>query len=487
MGDESDDAFTVDSLTEKLSKLNSSQQSIQSLSQWCISHRKRAKQVVETWRTVFKSVAQERRVSLLYLANDIMQNSRRKGGEFVNEFWKVLPTALKGVYDSGEENCRSVAFRLVKIWAERKVFGSKGQNLLDELPGKKPSPVNVENNSNPIKVLKRDANSLRIKLAVGGVPEKVLTAFQLALDEIANEEAALDKCRSSVSYLRGLENDVNGSSSGNLLSPDAVSDIQKQEDMLHQSISQLEKIETTRVALISQLRQALQDQESKLEVIQSELLTARGQIEQSANTKLHLTSVSSTSQTANQIAAEPGFSPSQGTPGFSLSQGTYNPTSTPTALPMTSFANPMTSDEDNKRATAIAVAAKLTASTSSAQMLSSVLSSLVAEEAALMNKRPKLDNPVTANNTDNQELANSAHFQPVTSMQPVQSSAQSMAPVNLPYGYGMLPFAMSGPPLQQNQPQSQATPDNSGGNYGPVGFGFYGQGHQLPAPPVNPH
>ncbi|GFP82094.1 regulation of nuclear pre-mRNA domain-containing protein 1b [Phtheirospermum japonicum] len=542
MGDESGDAFSEDSLTEKLSKLNSSQQT---LSRWCISHRKRAKQVVETWQTVFKSVPQERRVSLLYLANDIMQISRRKGGEFVNEFWKVLPTALKGVYDSGEENCRNVAFRLVNIWAERKVFGSKGQSLLDELLGKKPSPVNVGKNSNPIKVLKRDANSLRIKLAVGGVPEKILTAFQLALDEIANEEAALYECRSAVSCLRDLENDVNVSSTGNLLSSDAVSDIQKQEDTLHQSISQLEKIESTRVALISQLREALQDQvhggsnvvkckmfyvrhvkekppkccrqssklaESKLEVIQSELLgetmdlkdlklidlsfgqhSARGQIEQSVNTKLRLTSISST-------PAESGFSPSQ---------GTYNPTPAPPAHSLTSFANPTTSEEENKRATAAAVAAKLAASTSSAQMLSAVLSSLVAEEAALMSKRPKLDEPVISNDANNQELASSAHFQPVTSMQPVQSSAQSMAQLqapflpppplmasaNMPYGYGpsnsapsnysMPPFAMPGPPPQQSQPQPQVPPANGGGYYGPVGVGFYGQGHQLPAPPVN--
>lgn len=83
------------------------------LSRWCISHRKKAKQVVETWETVFKSAPPEQQVSFLYLANDILQNSRRKGTEFVSEFWKVLPTALKGVYVSGAENCRKVASRLV--------------------------------------------------------------------------------------------------------------------------------------------------------------------------------------------------------------------------------------------------------------------------------------------------------------------------------------------------------------------------------------
>lgn len=83
------------------------------LSRWCITHRKKAKQIVETWDKLFKSAKHEQRVSFLYLSNDILQNSRRKGSEFVNEFWKCLPAALKRVYDSGDENGKKVASRLV--------------------------------------------------------------------------------------------------------------------------------------------------------------------------------------------------------------------------------------------------------------------------------------------------------------------------------------------------------------------------------------
>jgi regulator of Ty1 transposition protein 103 len=52
-------------------------------------------------------------VPFLYLANDILQNSRRKGLEFVNEFWTVLPALLQEVVDIGDEGVRSAAFRLV--------------------------------------------------------------------------------------------------------------------------------------------------------------------------------------------------------------------------------------------------------------------------------------------------------------------------------------------------------------------------------------
>lgn len=53
------------------------------------------------------------KVPLLYLANDILQNSKRKGNEFVTEFWNVLPAALKDVVEKGDERAKNVVSRLV--------------------------------------------------------------------------------------------------------------------------------------------------------------------------------------------------------------------------------------------------------------------------------------------------------------------------------------------------------------------------------------
>lgn len=46
------------------------------------------------------------------------------------------------------------------------------------------------------------------KLAVGGLPEKILTAFQSVLDEHTSEEAALSKCYSAVRDVSKLMEDV---------------------------------------------------------------------------------------------------------------------------------------------------------------------------------------------------------------------------------------------------------------------------------------
>ncbi|EPS73751.1 hypothetical protein M569_01006, partial [Genlisea aurea] len=302
-----DDAFDENLLTEKLSNLNSSQQSIESFSRWCISHRKKARIVVERWDAQFKSSSREKRVSLLYLCNDILQNSRRKGSEFVNEFWKVLPPLLKKLFSSSDDASKKVASRLVDIWEERKVFGSKGLNLRNELfggdsapgknsstakdlaTGKAPSPAESSMVSNPVKIVKRDANFLRTKLAVGVFPERIVTAFHQFHDEISNEEKSLNECRHAVSSVRELEKDaVNAAAQGSQLGPEVMDDLHKQENVLRQSISQLEKIETARAALFSQLRDAVLEQESKLELIRSELHVARRQLELVANTQLQL-------------------------------------------------------------------------------------------------------------------------------------------------------------------------------------------------------
>lgn len=73
----------------------------------------KAKQVVETWGRQFHCAPREQRLAFLYLANDILQNSRRKGAEFVAEFWKVLPDSLRDVIEHGDGAAKSAALRLV--------------------------------------------------------------------------------------------------------------------------------------------------------------------------------------------------------------------------------------------------------------------------------------------------------------------------------------------------------------------------------------
>ncbi|XVE90296.1 hypothetical protein DITRI_Ditri20bG0066400 [Diplodiscus trichospermus] len=509
----SNDAFDGQILIEKLSKLNNSQQSIESLSRWCIIHRKKAKQIVETWDKLFNSSQKEQRVSFLYLANDILQNSRRKGSEFVNEFWKVLPAALKYVYENGDEYGKKVVTRLVDIWEERKVFGSRGQNLKDEMFGKNPPPppsVTNGKGSNPIKIVKRDAQAVRIKLAVGGLPEKILTAYQSVLEDNPNEDTALNKCKAAVQHLIKIGEDVGSSlAQGNQNGTALLDELQLQENVLEQCIEQLETIKTTRAALIFQLKEALQEQESKLELIHGQLQVGRGQMEKASNMRKRLTLtpipglLNATSiPTAEAVVAGEQYLPS--------AQPTSTPSQSHVPQPMISFTPSKTAEEDSKKAAAAAVAAKLAASTSSAQMLTSVLSSLVAEEAASMNgslkstgltsglamfpseKRPKLEKPISISDASNSDITTAAYFSPLqqqsinnVALAP-SSGMQSMSQGNqIQAPFASAPPPPPPPPLSPaNAPASQYL-QSTGMMVGVMPYG-YGANTLPPPPPLPP-
>ncbi|KAL4325641.1 hypothetical protein GQ457_11G006210 [Hibiscus cannabinus] len=503
----SNDAFDGQILTEKLSKLNNSQQSIESLSRWCITHRKKAKQIVETWDELFNSSQKERRVSFLYLANDILQNSRRKGSEFVNEFWKVLPAALKHVYDDGDESGKKAVTRLIDIWEERKVFGSRGQNLKDEILSKNLPPPSVNNgkNSNPIKIVKRDAHAVRIKLAVGGLPEKILTGYQSVLDDNSNEDTALNKCTVAVQNLVKIEEDVRSSlAQGNQNGSALLHELQQQENTVQQCIEQLENIETTRAALIFQLKEALQEQESKLGLIHSQLLVARGHIEKSSNVRKILTLPPGSSHpTTTSIPMVEAVTVSE--QNIPSAQPTGTPHQPHLPQPMISFAPSKTAEEDSKKAAAAAVAAKLAASTSSAQMLASALSSLVAEEATRSSgftsglsmfppeKRPKLEKPMPVSDAGNSDMGSASYFGSPP-QQPINNTALASSNGMQPMSQGnqiQTPMA-SAPPPTPLPPQSPANPaasqymQSSGMMVGVMPYG-YGTNALPPPPPLPPH
>ncbi|KAG9330758.1 hypothetical protein JZ751_022169 [Albula glossodonta] len=90
-------AFSEAALEKKLSELSNSQQSVQTLSLWLIHHRKHSKTIVTVWYNELKKAKVSRKLTFLYLANDVIQNSKRKGPEFTDDFAPVIVDAFKHV------------------------------------------------------------------------------------------------------------------------------------------------------------------------------------------------------------------------------------------------------------------------------------------------------------------------------------------------------------------------------------------------------
>ncbi|KAF0889057.1 hypothetical protein E2562_021113 [Oryza meyeriana var. granulata] len=240
----------------------------------------RARKVVDTWEKHYNSASKDKKVSFLYLSNDILQNSKRKGGEFVNEFWRVLPGLLKDFYVNGEEEGKKVVGRLIEIWDERKVFGTRIESLKDDILGGSTHTVgNNGNSSNPSsnpssvsKAVRKDSGTITKKLTVGGMPEKIVTAFQSVLDQHFDEDTALNKCNSAVSVLDRMDKDVDDAcTQGVPQASSLISDLQGQEAVLKQCIEQLESVNMARITLINKLREALTEQEAKSELLRNQL------------------------------------------------------------------------------------------------------------------------------------------------------------------------------------------------------------------------
>ena len=125
--------YSNTSYISKLSKLSDSAQSIQTLSHWVqFSHRKATSESSSTWAQEALKAAPARQLLFIYLANDIMQNSRRKGPEFIRAYGAQLPAVMPKIYHAAAEPIKEKLLRLLAIWEERRVVASDVINQLRE-------------------------------------------------------------------------------------------------------------------------------------------------------------------------------------------------------------------------------------------------------------------------------------------------------------------------------------------------------------------
>ncbi|CAN4082259.1 unnamed protein product [Withania somnifera] len=394
------------------------------LSHWCIFHMNKAKQVVETWAQQFHCSPREQRLAFLYLANDILQNSRRKGSEFVGEFWKVLPDALRDVIENGNGFGRNAALRLISIWEERKVFGSRGQILKEEFAGK-----HVGNGKH---------SGGKLRNSAGDALDKIVSSYQTLYGGQIDEDVILSRCKNAVSSVEKLDKEIgNDFNPGHLNGSGIVDELKGKHTILKECVEQLTTVESSRENLISHLREVLQEQEYKLDQVRNQLQAAQSHADQVGSICSQLLNFDGNGQIlADQNQKEASTSQAPHT----FISGNREQSAPVMYTRQVSYEKSGNLDEDMKSAAA-AVAAKLTASTSSAQMLTYVLSSLASEGV--------LGNSATESCHDNQpekrmKLENetpSFFSQPNSVQHNLPSTPQESTPVEPP------PLPSSPPPL----------------------------------------
>ncbi|XP_055859393.1 regulation of nuclear pre-mRNA domain-containing protein 2 isoform X2 [Episyrphus balteatus] len=121
--------FDADQFETRLEHLKDTQDGIQQMSAWCLHQRAHHKKVVASWLNVFKKVRVEHRLVLFYLANDVIQYSKRKRYEFVESWATALQRATTMVRD---DKVRNKIFRIFKIWEQRGIYS---EEYLSDLSG----------------------------------------------------------------------------------------------------------------------------------------------------------------------------------------------------------------------------------------------------------------------------------------------------------------------------------------------------------------
>ncbi|XP_051999754.1 LOW QUALITY PROTEIN: regulation of nuclear pre-mRNA domain-containing protein 2-like [Xyrauchen texanus] len=116
------------SLDRRFQGVTNTMESIQGLSSWCIENKKHHSLIVRYWMKWLKKSDANHRLNLFYLANDVIQNCKRRNAIiYRTSFADVLPDAALLVKDA--KVWRSVD-RIFSIWQERNVYP---EELISEL------------------------------------------------------------------------------------------------------------------------------------------------------------------------------------------------------------------------------------------------------------------------------------------------------------------------------------------------------------------
>lgn len=124
-------------------ELREGQKEIQALSNYVIHNRPHYRVIVRVWYKNLKNLNISRKLSAMYLVNDVVQNGRKKGPEFAREFGTVMRRVFEhlATMDFDEKTISGLG-RLVSVWKERQIFDKKVlveiSNIWDVKRGKVP-------------------------------------------------------------------------------------------------------------------------------------------------------------------------------------------------------------------------------------------------------------------------------------------------------------------------------------------------------------
>lgn len=154
------DGYSESALLSKLSSLNNSPGSIQGLSLWLIHHRKHYESIARVWAKQLRLVSTEKKLSFVYLANDVVQNARKKSPELGKEFGSCMVAVFQHLASLNMERKMVGSLgRVVKVWRERDTFQAEVLHEVSEIWAEKLTSCQEEEEESRPPPLKRSRES----------------------------------------------------------------------------------------------------------------------------------------------------------------------------------------------------------------------------------------------------------------------------------------------------------------------------------------
>ncbi|KAK5797980.1 hypothetical protein VI817_004271 [Penicillium citrinum] len=116
-------AYTDDAVKAKLSALNETQESIVTVAQWVMFHRRHADRTAQIWLQKVRDSPPPKRLNLVYLANEVAQQSKARGrDEFLIAFAPIIAEASATAYKGTSVDIQGKLRRVIEVWRQRNVF-----------------------------------------------------------------------------------------------------------------------------------------------------------------------------------------------------------------------------------------------------------------------------------------------------------------------------------------------------------------------------
>ncbi|XP_033831198.1 regulation of nuclear pre-mRNA domain-containing protein 2a [Periophthalmus magnuspinnatus] len=183
-------------LDRKFQNVTNTMDSIQGLSTWCIENKKYHSVIVRQWLKHVRKASASHRLNLLYLANDVIQNCKRKNAiVYRTAFSEVLVDAFLLINSDGDAKVIRSVERILSIWEERSVYeGNLISDLRSALVKEESPPETPVEQKTPIE----SKAEIRSRIVAEFVPQAFidqLSKYQRSVDEVDLREKQLTAMR----------------------------------------------------------------------------------------------------------------------------------------------------------------------------------------------------------------------------------------------------------------------------------------------------